>query len=150
MLGGVATGGFRTVADRLERDLVVRIDVFDDDLDFLTELSTSSTLSMRLPPPILEMCRPSRPGRMFTNAPNLVMFTTRPAYWPRPGGRRVEDQFDLLLGLGDLARSVLDGHDADHAVVVDGDVGAGLTPDGVETLPFGPMTSPILSIRSRS
>src|SRR3954447_23156407 len=43
--------------------------------------STSSTRSMRLPPPIFEMCsRPSRPGRMLTNAPNLVMLTTLPSY----------------------------------------------------------------------
>ena len=41
--------------------------------------STSSTRSMRLPPPIFEMCSsPSRPGRMLTNAPNFVMLTTRP------------------------------------------------------------------------
>ena len=41
--------------------------------------STSSTALIRLPRPSLEMwTRPSRPGRMLTNAPNLVMFTTRP------------------------------------------------------------------------
>ena len=41
--------------------------------------STSSTALMRRPPPILEMwTRPSRPGRMFTKAPNFVMFTTLP------------------------------------------------------------------------
>ena len=41
--------------------------------------TTSSTRSTRRPPPSLEMCtRPSRPGRMLTNAPNLVMLTTRP------------------------------------------------------------------------
>ena len=40
---------------------------------------TSSTRSTRLPPPRREMwSRPSRPGRMLTNAPNLVMFTTLP------------------------------------------------------------------------
>ena len=42
--------------------------------------TTSSTLSIRRFPPSLEMCtRPSRPGRMLTNAPNLVMFTTSPS-----------------------------------------------------------------------
>ena len=42
--------------------------------------NTSSTRSMRLPRPSFEMwTRPSRPGRMLTNAPNFVMFTTRPS-----------------------------------------------------------------------
>src|SRR5205823_3903320 len=42
-------------------------------------LRTSSTRSTRLPWPSLEMwSNPSRPGRMLTNAPNLVMFTTLP------------------------------------------------------------------------
>src|SRR5581483_5658541 len=41
--------------------------------------TTSSTLSMRLPwPSLLMWIRPSRPGRMLTNAPNLVMLTTLP------------------------------------------------------------------------
>ena len=72
---------------------------------------------------------------MFTNAPNLAMFTTTGMLGPDLGGRRVEDQFDLPLGLGDLCVvGARDGHDADHAVVVDGDVGAGLTLDGVDDL----------------
>ena len=42
-------------------------------------VTTSSTRSTRLPWPSLEICtRPSRPGRMLTKAPNLVMFTTLP------------------------------------------------------------------------
>ena len=54
---------------------------------------------------------------------------------PDLGGRRIEDQFDLPLGLGDLCVvGARNGHDADHAVVVDGDVGAGLTLDGVDDL----------------
>ena len=41
--------------------------------------TTSSTRSTRLPCPRREMwMRPSRPGRMLTNAPNLVMLTTLP------------------------------------------------------------------------
>src|SRR5690606_28190845 len=40
---------------------------------------TSSTRSTRLSPPTFEMwSRPSRPGRMLTNAPNFVMLTIRP------------------------------------------------------------------------
>src|SRR5690606_40141883 len=40
---------------------------------------TSSTRSTRVTPPIFEMCsRPSRTGRMLTNAPNFVTFTIRP------------------------------------------------------------------------
>ena len=42
--------------------------------------TTSSTRSMRRLPPSLEMwTRPSRPGRMLTKAPNLVMLTTLPS-----------------------------------------------------------------------
>ena len=45
----------------------------------LPRLTTSSTRSTRLPRPSLEMWRrPSRPGRMLTKAPNLVMLTTLP------------------------------------------------------------------------
>ena len=62
-------------------------------------LSTSSTRSMRLPRPSFEMwSRPSRPGRMFTNAPNLVTFTTLPrVLGTELGGGRVEDQLDPPL-----------------------------------------------------
>ena len=104
-------------------------------------LKTSSTLSMRLPPPILEMwSRPSRPGRMFTNAPNLVMFTTRPGYTAPTsavGGLRMS----LICRSASSIGALVDGADrdgADHAVVVDGDVGAGLGLDGVDDLALRP------------
>src|SRR5690606_13539344 len=55
------------------------------------------------------------------------------------GGGRVEDQLDLPLGL--LDGGLVDAADrdrADHAVVVDGDVGAGLGLDGVDDLALRP------------
>ena len=51
------------------------------------------------------------------------------------GGGRVHDQHDLTLRLGHLGTVRRgDRHDADHAVVVDADVGAGLGLDGVDHL----------------
>ena len=51
------------------------------------------------------------------------------------GGGRIHDQHDLALGLGHLvAVRRGDRHDADHAVVVDADVGSGLGLDGVDHL----------------
>ena len=51
------------------------------------------------------------------------------------GGRRIHDQHDLALGLGDLVTVRRgDGHDAHHAVVVDADIGSGLGLDGVNHL----------------
>ena len=112
--------------------------------------STSSTRSMRLPRPSFEMwSRPSRPGRMLTNAPNLVMFTTLPGVLGADlGGGRVEDQLDAAPGLFD--RGAVLRADASRcrrrrrrrprcrrrspAVIV------------LMTLPLGPITSPILSI----
>ncbi len=42
-------------------------------------LTTSSTLSMRLPLPSLEMCtKPSLPGSRETNAPKAAVLTTVP------------------------------------------------------------------------
>ena len=50
-------------------------------------------------------------------------------------GRRIEDELNLTLGLIDLgAVDRGDRHNADHAVVVDRDVGAGLGLDGVDDL----------------
>ena len=104
-------------------------------------LRTSSTRSMRLPRPSLEMwSRPSRPGRMLTNAPNLVTFTTLPGVLGAElGGGRVEDQLDPPLRLFDR-RAVLgaDAHRADDAVVAHRHVGAGLLGDGVDDLALGP------------
>ena len=65
---------------RRQRHLALRVDVVDPDLDLVAEVDA------RPPPgrcacrrPSLEMwSRPSRPGRMLTNAPNLVMLTTLP------------------------------------------------------------------------
>ena len=92
-------------------------------------LRTSSTRSMRLPRPSFEMwSRPSRPGRMLTNAPNLVTFTTLPGVLGAElGGGRVEDQLDPAPRLLDR-RAVLraDAHRADDAVVAHRHVGAGL------------------------
>ena len=91
---------------------------------------------MRLLPPILEMCsRPSRPEDVHERTELGDVHDTAGVLGPDLGGRRIEDQFDLPLGLGDLCVvGARDGHDADHAVVVDGDVGAGLTLDGVDDL----------------
>ena len=106
-------------------------------------VSTSSTLLMRLPPASddsFEMCsRPSRPGSTFTKAPNLVMLTTLPGVDRADlGGGRVEDQRDAATGLFDRV-AVLgpDGHRADDAVVVDGDVRTGLLLQGVDDLALG-------------
>ena len=55
------------------------------------------------------------------------------------GGRRVEDELDLALGLGHRAAvGRADADPADRAVVVDADVGAGLLLDGVDDLALGP------------
>ena len=55
------------------------------------------------------------------------------------GRGRVEDELDLAPGLGDLqAVGRADRDRADHAVVVDGDVGAGLLLDRVDDLALGP------------
>ena len=81
------------------------------------------------------MC--SRPcGREGCSGAELGdVYDTAGVLGPDLGGRRIEDQFDLPLGLGDLCVvGARDGHDADHAVVVDGDVGAGLALDGVDDL----------------
>ena len=57
---------------------------------------------------------------------------------PDLSGGRIHDQHDLargLLDLGDVRRG--DRHDADHPVVVDADVGAGLGLNGVDHLSLG-------------
>ena len=112
-------------------------------------LNTSSTRSMRLPPPILEMwSRPSRPGRMFTNAPNLVMFTTRPGYtWPTSavGGLRMSliwrsaSSIEVLSTLPMVTVPIMPSSSTEMSAPVSAWM-------ALMTLPFGPMTSPILSI----
>ena len=66
-------------ADERQRDLALRVDVVDDHLHRLAELDDVLDALDALAPPRREMwSRPSRPGRMLTKAPNLVMFTTLP------------------------------------------------------------------------
>ena len=104
-------------------------------------LRTSSTRSMRLPRPSFEMwSRPSRPGRMLTNAPNLVMFTTWPVYSAPSsavGGSRISS---IRRRASSTCCAVLgaDAHRADHAVVAHRHVGARLLGDRVDDLALGP------------
>ena len=112
-------------------------------------VSTSSTLLIRLPLPSLLMCtRPSRPGRMLTKAPNLVMLTTRPGYTlptSAIGG-------DTMFWMRALASSIRHASTApmvtmpwapSSSTAMSAPVSCTMV---LMTLPFGPMTSPILSI----
>ena len=88
------------------------------------------------------------PGSTFTNAPNFVMFTTLPVYSaPRSavGGSRMrsmrrrasstaEDSFEPIVTVPTMPSSFTDTSAPVSWVMV------------LMTLPFGPMTSPILSI----
>ena len=111
--------------------------------------TTSSMFSIRLPPCSLRiwvMCsRPSLPGSSDTNAPNVGGLHDR-AEEPLAdlGHVRVGDRVDR--GPRRLGRRAVGGPDVDRAVVLDRDLRR-RSRRWIELiiLPFGPMTSPILS-----
>ena len=96
------------------------------------------------------MCSsPSRPGRMFTNAPNLVMFTTLPGvHGADLRHRRVEDRARCGGGPPRPARrpstrSSPCRRRRRRCTETSAPVSSVIA---LMTLPFGPITSPILSI----
>ena len=107
---------------------------------------TSSTFSIRLPPPIFEICsRPSRPGRMLTNAPNDVMFTTSPSYslpTSASGGKAIWSTFSLA--------AASEAPSADPIRTVPSSSISSVAPVSSSIsriiFPLGPMISPILSL----
>src|SRR5699024_7769933 len=108
-------------------------------------LTTSSTLPMRLPLPSLEMCtRPSRPGSSDTNAPNAVVLTTVPRNRSPILG---SCGFAMALILS-IAAVTACASDPDTNTVPSSSMAISAPVSSVMELiilPFGPMTSPILS-----
>ena len=103
---------------------------------------------MRLPLPSLLMCTsPSRPGRMFTNAPNLVMLTTRPLYTAPSsavGGSTIARMRDFASSTFELSGEpmVTMPTAPSSLTAMSAPVSCWMV---LMTLPFGPMTSPTLS-----
>ncbi len=85
---------------------------------------------------------------MFTNAPNLVMFTTRPGYtWPTSavGGLRMSWIWRLASSTAPLSDEPIDTRPTmpSSSTLTSAPVSVVMA---LMTLPLGPITSPILSI----
>ena len=99
--------------------------------------------------PSFEMwSRPSRPGRMLTNAPNLVMFTTGPC--TRRRARRSAGRGSARCGAAPLRPSRRPSSRSLTVPTMPSSLTAMSAPVScwivLMTLPLGPITSPILSI----
>ena len=130
---------------RTAASLATRVDLPGSTWTFWPTLRTSSTLSIRLPPDQLQHLGdvqqgPSLPGVREMNAPNVVVLTTpRTARRPRAsGGSRI-----ALIAYRGLGRRAVDR--ADVPAVLDGLSAPVSSLIWLIILPFGPMTSPILS-----
>src|SRR5690606_21057362 len=136
-----ARAGRRRLGDEAEGHLAVGVDVVDAHLDLVAELEdVLHPLDPLVAAHLRDVEQAVAAGEDVDERAEL-----RDVDDPARVGladlrrRRVEDQLDLPAGLldGGLVRRA-DRHPADHAVVVDGDVGAGLGGDGVDDLALGP------------
>ena len=107
--------------------------------------TASSTAESRLPRPSFEMwTRPSRPGRMLTKAPNVVVFTTVPSYRSPTSGSRgftIASIISRALSAPEPSRDPMNTRPS-SSMSMSAPVRAMIS---LIRLPFGPMTSPILS-----
>ena len=108
-------------------------------------LTTSSTLAIRLPLPSLEMCtRPSRPGSSETNAPNAVVLTTVPRNRsPTLGSCGLAIALILSIAACTARPSAPETKMVpSSSMAISAPVASVIE---LIILPFGPITSPILS-----
>src|SRR4029453_4964727 len=136
-----AAGPGRGRRRQAERHLAAGVDVVDPHLDLVAEVEhVLDPVDALAAPDLGDVEQPVPTGEDVDERAELGD-VHHPAlvHLPDLGGGRVEDQVDLAPGL--LDRTLVgraDGHPADHAVIVDRDVGPGLGGDGVDDLALGP------------
>ena len=142
-LAAVAVGlrDLTVVADRGQADLAAVVDVVDTDLDLVAEVDHVLDPVDPLAPAQLGDVDQAVAAREDVDEGAELGDVDHPAGvdLAHVGRRRIDDEHDPLLGRLDLqAVGGADGDRADRAVVVDGDVGAGLLLDQVDDLALGP------------
>ena len=129
------------LADGRQRDLALGVDVVDPHLDLVAQVDhVLDPVDALAPAELGDVDQAVAAGEDVDEGTELGDVDDLAGVDVADLGRgRVEDQLDPASGLGD-GGAVLraDGDGADHAVVVDVDVGAGLLLDGVDDLALGP------------